>query len=621
MRQLVGSTSILGRALLVILTLAYWPGLSGGFLFDDFSNIVSNPRVQPESLSWESLRTAATGYQPGMYGRPIATLWFALDFLIGGKDPWVYKFSSLLVHLGNALLMFVLARRLLALPAVGFDAKWRLLAAAGIAAAWALHPLQVSTVLYVVQRMETLATTFVLLALLAYLRGRGLQAAGQRGWHWLAGAVLLVGAGMLCKESAILAPAFALALELTVLGFAFANPKGTRLLKGAYALAAAGALVVFVLYVVPRFGTEAAYASRDFSAHERILTQMRVLPMHLGQILLPVTSGMTFYYDNYPVSTGWLSPWTTLGGALLIALLLATAWRWRTRAPLYALGVFWFFSAHALTSNIIPLELVFEHRNYFALIGVVLAVAEGIRRLPTRDSDGPMVKAAGIGIVVLALGFLTLVRSATWGDPLLLATDIASNNPGSARASSDVATMYVAMSDGNPDSPFYYLATQEFERGSRLPGASPLPEHGLLLMAYTTGGKVDPAWWDRLIEKLATQQIGPQQRLAFFGLYNQYKRGIPVDRDRLSEAYRTLLGRRAWPGYMYANYAEFLLTEMEDPAAAEPYFEKAIDANPEDAQLAAQVSSNLANQDQPEMAQRMMDRFNAQARQGDAGAN
>jgi hypothetical protein len=614
--QYVGRGSwLLGLLLLGLTLVVYWPGLSGGFLFDDYANIVSNPRVQPASLNWEALRTAASGYQPGMYGRPIATIWFAIDFLIGGKDPWTYKFSGLLVHLGNALLMFALVRRLLALPAVGMAPKWRVLAAAALAAGWALHPLQASTVLYIVQRMETLATTFILLALMAYLRGRLAQVAGQRGatWLWLAGLMTLL--GMLCKESAILVPVFTLALELTVLRFGAQQAPTTRWLKRLYAAGVALAVAVFVLYVVPRFGTEAAYASREFNAYERLLTQLRILPLYLGQILVPLPKGMTFYYDNFPVSTGWLSPWTTQGGAALIALLLGSAWRWRTQAPLYALGVFWFFGAHAMTSNIIPLELVFEHRNYFALIGVLLALAEGIRRIPVNDRDGPVVKAVAVGVLLLGVGFLGMVRSATWGNELLLANDFAINNPGSARASSDVATLYVTMSDSNPDSPFYYLATLEFERGAQLPGASPLPEHGLLLMAYTTGGKVKDAWWDGLIRKLSTQKPGPQQRLAFFGLYNQYRAGLPIDKDRLSEAYRALLSRRQWPGYMYANYGEFLLIDLKDPVAAEQYFLKAVLANPRDTDLASRVVSNLANQGEEAIAQRVMEAFNAAARE------
>ena len=74
--------------------------------------------------------------------------------------------------------MFWLVARLL--QTAGMKTK-AVLAAFVIALAWAVHPLQVSSVLYIVQRMEMLVATFTLLALLAYLRGRLAQRNGRFG--------------------------------------------------------------------------------------------------------------------------------------------------------------------------------------------------------------------------------------------------------------------------------------------------------------------------------------------------------------------------------------------------------------------------------------------------------
>ena len=46
----------------------------------------------------------------------------------------------------------------------------------------------------------------------------------------------------------------------------------------------------------------------------------------------------------------------------------------RRQRPLVALGIAWFFAAQLLTATVVPLELVFEHRNYFASLGICLAV-------------------------------------------------------------------------------------------------------------------------------------------------------------------------------------------------------------------------------------------------------
>ena len=578
----------LALALAVLVALVFSPGLGGGFLFDDFPNIVSNPRVQPASADLAALREAATGYQPGAIGRPLATVGFALDYLASGKDPWAYKVHSLAVHVINALLVFWLLVRLLSLPAVAMP-RARVVAAIA-ALAWATHPLQVSTVLYVVQRMEMLVTTFMLLALLAYLRGRLAQQAGRRGWPWLGLSALLAAMGLLAKESAVLFPLFTLSLELTVLRFASADARTGRWLKGLYAAGITIAAIAFFGWLVPRYATPESFSMRDFSMGERLLSQLRILPMYLGQALAPLPGTMTFYYDDFPKSTGLLSPWTTGAGALLIVALLATAWRYRHRAPLASLGVFWFFASHALTSNVLNLELAFEHRNYFALLGVVLLVSDLLRRI--RGSDATLQRALA-GVLVVSFALLATVRSAVWGDELLLAQDLVARNPSSARASSDLATLYVAISGSDPTSPFFHLAYQEFERGSRLPNASPLPEQGLILMAATTGQPVDPAWWDRLLFKLRTRPAGVQEALAVNGLVDQYYEGIALEPARLAEAWGTLVSRQPWPGYVHARYGDFMLVEMNDEAAALRAYYAAVDAPPRDPRLATLIVDEL----------------------------
>src|SRR5690606_3747618 len=83
---------------------------------------------------------------------------------------------------------------------------------------------------------------------------------------------------------------------------------------------------------------------------------------------------MPFYYDWIQPSRGLTTPWTTLPALATVAGVLAVAWCSRRRWPLFALGLMLFFAAHAITSNIVGLELAFEHRNHFALVGAVLAV-------------------------------------------------------------------------------------------------------------------------------------------------------------------------------------------------------------------------------------------------------
>lgn len=589
-KQLWRSTVLVAFVLLLLITsLVYWPGLSGDFLFDDFPNIVTNPLVHMQSLDVASLRRAALAYQPGEIGRPLATLSIALNWYLGEKDAWGYKLVGLGMHLLNIWLIFLLARRLLTLAG---NAPWSRWAPFAIALFWAIHPLQVSSVLYIVQRMEILSLTFVLLGLLAYLRGRTQQIEGRRGWSWLLAAIVLSSLGLLSKETAILFPAYFLALELTVLGFAAASTSTAQGLRWTYAVGAIGAVLLFALVVFPHYAMPEYFSGRNFTWDERLLTQLRVLPMYLGQILLPLPSTMTFYYDNLVVSQGWLSQPTTLLGGLLLAALLASAIWLRRRMPLYALGILWFFASHMLTSNVIPLELVFEHRNYFALFGIALAFAELFHHLPVADTRlKPLVAAA----TLIGLAGLACIRSATWGDPFTLALDLAQRNPQSARASSDLATLYVSMSDSSPDSPFFGLAAAEFERGSRLPSASGLPEQGLILMHAIVGQPVKDEWWISLIHKVETRPISPQDAMAITGLLQQRYQGIELDDRRLSEALQALLDRGSQPPSAYARAGDYALAYLHDEALANRMFVAAIEKSQNDAEYAQRIITVLTS--------------------------
>ena len=158
-------------AALIITTLVYRPGLQGGFLFDDYPNIVDNKGVQPADTSLPSLVTAALSSPSSEIKRPLASLSFAANYLVTGIDPYGMKLTNLVIHLLNGLLVFLLASALLRSVPADQNPHAGIIAAL-IASAWMLLPINLTGVLYVVQRMESLANLFVLLGLLGYVTAR-----------------------------------------------------------------------------------------------------------------------------------------------------------------------------------------------------------------------------------------------------------------------------------------------------------------------------------------------------------------------------------------------------------------------------------------------------------------
>lgn len=554
----------------------FWPGVSGGFLFDDYHNIVSNAHIQISDLTSVNLWRAANAYSDGTRQLPMLT--FALNAYWAGLNPWAYKVTGLLAHAVNAVLVFLLVRRIFAFTAA-IPARHRNAVAGALALIWALHPLQVSSALYIVQRMETMCYGFLLVALLLYLYAREQQLAnGRSHWALWAGMALAWLAAWLCKENAALLPLFCLALEASVLQSGPISPARRRFWRSLCIGGSAVAVLVFTLWAWPHYYTAEPYPGRDFNTTQRLLTQSRVLWMYVQQMLLPLPQTMYFYYDDLPLSTGWLQPMSTLWCVLALVAIFVLAVLGRRRYPLFALGVFWFFASHFLTSNIVGLELMFEHRNYFALLAVLLACAEGIARLPVRD--GPAIKYAGIAVLVVGIGFLGGVRAATWGNVLLLATDMAGKNPQSARAGMDLGVAYYELSGGDSQSPFYQFAASQFDRVAVLPNASTQADVNLILMSAGGGLPVDlvnvEAIWQRYLQRLQTLHLSVETRTSVWSLLAERMKGKAIDDRHLEQALAIIMKREDQQDYRLAQVADYYLRILNNEKMAKTLYVDAI---------------------------------------------
>jgi hypothetical protein len=338
--------------LLAASALVYLPGIGGPFLFDDYGNIVHNDFLKLQELSAGDLYHAAYSLRSGPLQRPIAMASFALNYYFAGgfTSPVPFKLTNLCIHIINGLLIFWLLRLVFTRAALrsGSPASDHrspqavtALAAAG-ALIWMVHPIQLTSVLYVVQRMTELSALFTLLGLICYLKGRLRLCSGRPGGIRLI-VIGLVGCGvlgLLSKENAALLPVFAGALELTL----FSSEMPWRLWSSLSArkkqAVIAGAFLLVVVSIVTVIGYALpAYASRPFDLPERLMTEARVLWFYLSLIVLPRLPAFGLYHDDIVLSTSLLSPWTTLPSVLGICALLGLAFLARRSQPLVTLGI------------------------------------------------------------------------------------------------------------------------------------------------------------------------------------------------------------------------------------------------------------------------------------------
>jgi protein O-mannosyl-transferase len=588
-------------ALLVIAVLAvYWPGANGGFVFDDFPNIVENAALRVTDLAPASWSAAAFSSDAGTMQRPLAMLTFAANHYFTGLDPAAMKWTNIAIHALNALLVFGLMQALLSLAAPGYEKSSRQCLAALIAAAWALHPINQLGVLYVVQRMESLAHLFVFGGLWLYVAGRQRQLEGGNG-GWQVGLGLVGGTflGLLCKESAALLPLYAWLLEICLPTLrAATDRRRMQLLFGAVLWLPA---IAGLAWLMPRVLAPGAFATRDFSLVERLMTEPRVVLDYLHWTLLPSLGELSLYHDDYVVSRSWLSPPATLFSAIALAGLAAFAWWLRGRRPLVALGLLWFLAAQSMTATVIPLELVFEHRNYFASLGVCLAVGDLVRAtVRTQTRRLPLV--LGVGLVTV-LGALTWLRASEWRDPYRFASTEAAKHPTSPRASYALGQTLVVMTGYRADSTFLGPAKRSLEHARTLPDSGILPHSALLLLAAHTGQPIPGDWWLEMQGRLRARPVTAQDINAVASLARCARdKGCAFPPQRMVDTFEAGLTHGPQAGLLNV-YADYTFNVLHNPARAIRLWRHAIAMKPTTGQYRVNLAMVLIAMGEKEQAE------------------
>ncbi len=520
-----GRTSAILGAILALAALVYWPGTRGGFMLDDYPNIVLNPALHIHRLTPETLLQAAFSERSGLLRRPLSMASFALDYYANGLDPRPMKRVNLAIHLLNGLLVFLLVRLILAVFARARNQnapseKLRDAVALMVTAAWLLAPINLTSVLYVVQRMTSLAATFTLLGLIAWLAGRERLYTGRgrrRGLLLLAfAAVVATPLALLAKEIGALTLLYALVLEWALYGFRRAD---RHLDWGIVAYFLAFLVLPGILglaWVLPGILAPSAWAARPFSLGERLLTEGRVLWHYLAWSLVPNPYALSLYHDDFPISTGLFSPWTSLPAWAGIAALTGAGFALRRRAPLFGLGILWFLAGQVLTAGFIPLELVFEHRQYLPTLGLFLGLFATLLLATPRMR---LARAAWLGVaafVALSTAALAL-RAQTWSNPLLYYLSAATDHPRSPRATYGYGRELAILANANPAlAPKAYAA---LERAARVPGQSINPESSMILLSSWLGKPVKSRWYQEMERSLARRRIPNAQDVsALFAL-------------------------------------------------------------------------------------------------------
>lgn len=430
----------LGALLLgTLIIFAYYPGLRGPFVFDDSIHIANNPAIRISTLKPAGLFGA--GFSDGIevLRRPLAKISFALNYYFAGDglDAYSFKLTNLAIHMLNTGLVYWLAVLLMAqLRAVrgrAADSADRWVPALATAL-WALHPIQLTSVLYVVQRMNSLSALFVLGGSIAYIYGRRSISANTIYSLSLMAAGLLLGLalGVASKENAALLPLFVALIEVIFFKRDDLDKDKQRKLWMFYALSVAFCFLALIWSIAS--GTiEKSYLGREYTLTERLLTESRIIWHYIGLVIVPDLEKFGLFHDDIALSSGLLTPWTTLPALVSIIVIILTAILLIRRQPIFSFAVLWFLVGHSMESGLIGLEIAHEHRNYLPSAGLILGITYGLHA--GFSSYRARLAPAILGIVLIGtMAAVTHLRAQTWSTEESIITQMAYHHPLSARS-------------------------------------------------------------------------------------------------------------------------------------------------------------------------------------------
>jgi protein O-mannosyl-transferase len=392
-----------------------------GFVnYDDPIYLTGNLHVQG-GLSWDSVRWAFTSQID--FWQPLTWLSHLVDVELFGSRPWGHHLTNVLWHAANAVLVFLLLRRLTG--AIGTSAF--------AAALFAWHPLRVESVTWVTERKDVMAGFFFLLTLWAYVAYAGSRAAGRPArarYGWTLAAYL---GALMCKPVVVVLPLLLLLLDLWPLR-RLAPPAAPGDSSRATPKRPERRLGALLLEKVPFFALSAAFAiltllmqqeGGSFTAEiplaARIANALVSIPRYLGKFLWPFD--LTVVYSH----PGTWPAATVIAAILAILAITGAAIRWfrpaRSEASWLLIGWGWFLIM--LLPNIglvqVGFQAIADRYTYLPMLGPVIGILCTVRAVLSERIPA-WAKAAVPAVLLAACAGRTWDQQGTWRDTSTLFT-------------------------------------------------------------------------------------------------------------------------------------------------------------------------------------------------------
>lgn len=344
-----------------LLLLSYSNSFDASWHFDDYDNINNNISIQINDLTWENTKRISAGIiRIGFLSRPVSYLSFALNYYCGGLNVFGYHVVNFAIHYFTFIFLFLFIFNTLKLPILEERYEKHAYTIALLSALlWAINPVQVLAVTYIVQRMASMSAMFYIMSMFFYLQFRTANNGFRAAIHFsvcLICGIFAIGS----KENAVMLPFSILLYDLFFIqGLTKENIR--RNIKVVWIPILIMALAVILFYDFSADLND--YKTRPFTMGERLLTEPRVILFYITLLFYPVTSRLTMIHD-FELSRSMVDPLSTIAAILVIIIVLAISFVKAKKWPLISFCIIFFFLNHLIEGSFFSLELIYEHRNY-----------------------------------------------------------------------------------------------------------------------------------------------------------------------------------------------------------------------------------------------------------------
>jgi len=436
-------------SLAIILLAIYGNSFDCSWQFDDDPNITDNPNLHLEEITWQTIRQSlfSDRNSPGFLYRPAACFTIALNYYFGGKNVFGYHAVNLVIHWLSAIFLFLFIYNTLNLPRLKQrypDCAYGLSLLATVL--WAINPVQVQAVTYIVQRMASLAGMFFILTMYLYVKART-STSRRRSFLFFGmcfvGFLLAVGS----KENAAMLPVVIFIYEVLLIQenpvpFLRKNLVLILIVLGCTLLLGIGYLYFKggnVFSFLEGYGT-----TRPFTLGQRLLTEPRIVIFYISLLIYPITSRLNIAH-SFELSGSLFDPISTFFSILAVFLSIAFALYLARKRPLLSFCVLFFFLNHVIESSIFPLEIAYEHRNYIPSMLFFLPFTIGLIILLERYETKKVMQytlAAFITLLLMGFGHATYLRNFDWKNPRTLWADSIKKSPDISRPYHNLGKYY-----------------------------------------------------------------------------------------------------------------------------------------------------------------------------------